>query len=168
MRGQQVLFSHDKDSWETPQWLFDELNQEFHFNLDLCASMENTKCSFFLTEEDDSLHLGWNVHDYKTIAFCNPPYSQWQKFAEKAWVETHVLNTPVEVVMLLPARTDTKAFHNFIYNQPNVEIRFLKGRLKFELGGQPVLDKKGKPQSAPFPSMVVIFKQRKDLSGSQV
>ena len=157
MKGQAQLFSHGKDDWETPQLFFEELNQEFEFNFDVCASLENTKCMLYLTEHDDALSLEWNVEPI-TRAFCNPPYSQWQKFVEKAYYETFTLNNSVSVVMLLPARTDTKAFHKYIYNQPNVEIRFLKGRLKFELGGKPVLDKKGKPQSAPFPSLVAIFR----------
>lgn len=52
--------------------------------------------------------------------------------------------------MLIPARTDTIWFHRFLYKKPNVDIRFLKGRLKFS----------GSKNSAPFPSMIVIFKAK--------
>lgn len=146
MKGKDVVFSHSRDDWETPQCLFDGLNMEFNFDLDATASDSNTKCKYYFKE--DALNAPW----WGTV-FCNPPYSQWQKFVEKAWNE-HLKGSTV--VLLLPARTDTKAFHKYIW--PYAEIRFLKGRLKFEIEGKPVLDKHGKPQSAPFPSMVVIFR----------
>lgn len=164
MQGQEQLFSHDRNDWETPQLLYDSFDAEFLFNFDLAASNENSKSYAYYSEQDDALKQSWDVfshdspHKYQTRAFCNPPYSKWQKFVEKAWFETHILNNPVSVVMLLPARTDTKAFHVYLYNQPGVEIRFIKGRLKFEIGGKPVLNKKGQPQPAPFPSLVAIFK----------
>lgn len=75
--------------------------------------------------------------------FCNPPYSQIGAWVEKAFYEGHKDNTTV--VLLIPARTDTKYFHNYI--QHRSEIRFIKGRLKFG-------DSKN---SAPFPSMIVVF-----------
>lgn len=62
--------------------------------------------------------------------------------------------------MLLPARTDTAWFHEYIYKKE--EIRFIRGRVRFELGSEPVKDKNGRPQSAPFPSMVVVFRREKD------
>ena len=76
--------------------------------------------------------------------FCNPPYSVISEWVEKAYRESRKDNTVV--VLLIPSRTDTRYFHNFIYQR--AEIRFLKGRLKF-----------GEATSgAPFPSMVVIFR----------
>lgn len=57
--------------------------------------------------------------------------------------------------MLLPARTDTKWFHDYILGK--TEVRFIRGRLIFEIDGKPILDKKGRPQAAPFPSMICIF-----------
>jgi len=162
MKGQVQLFSHGRDDWETPQLFFEELNREFNFNWDAAADKINCKVSgeCYFSSEENALNKDWFIPELDTNMriFCNPPYSKWQKFVEKAYYETFTLNNQVSVVMLLPARTDTKAFHKYIYNQPNVEIRFLKGRLKFELGGKPVLDKKGKPQSAPFPSLVAIFR----------
>jgi len=144
----RIVFSHNKDSWETPQWLFEELDKEFHFDLDAAASDKNHKCKYYIKE--DSLNVPWwgNV-------FVNSPYSQWQKFVKKAFEEWC---NGITVVMLLPARTDTKAFHRYIYKKPYSIVRFLEGRLKFEIDGKPVLDKHGRPQPAPFPSMVVIFK----------
>lgn len=142
------LFTSNKDAWETPQWLFDQLNEEFHFELDAAASIENAKCDFFHTKETNGLTAPWAP---KTT-WINPPYGRdiglW---VEKASEEGRKGAT---VVMLLPARTDTKYFHNFIWDtdkhcpKPGVEVRFLKGRLKFG----------GATNSAPFPSMVAIFR----------
>lgn len=137
----RVLFSSNKDDWETPQDFFDKLNEEFHFDLEPCADKDNHKCENFFTKEDDGLLKDWEGH----TVFCNPPYgakstSDWiRKCAE----ESCKPNTTV--VMLIPARTDTIAFHKYIYGK--AEIRFIKGRLKFG----------GSKNSAPFPSMLVIF-----------
>lgn len=80
-------------------------------------------------------------------------------FVKKAYEESKKPNTTV--VMLLPARTDTKRFHEYIW-LPENEIRFIKGRLSFEINGKPMVDKNGRPESAPFPSMIVIFRNNSD------
>lgn len=135
-----VHFSSKTPEWETPQDLFDELDKEFHFELDVCATKENAKCKRFYTKEDDGLSHGWGGQ-----VWCNPPYGrEIGKWVEHAFLHSH----KGEIVMLLPARTDTKWFHTYIYNKPWSEIRFLKGRLKFG----------GSKNSAPFPSMIVIFR----------
>lgn len=134
------LFSTGKNDWETPQWLFDELNDEFHFTLDPCASHENAKCNKYYTEEDNGLLKDW--HD--EIVFCNPPYSSAE---QNKWVQRcyeHYINGGI-AVMLLPARTDTKRFHDYILDK--AEIRFIRGRLNF---GNSI-------NSAPFPSMIVVY-----------
>ena len=138
------VYRHNKkDDWETPQYLFMELNEEFDFTVDACATKDNTKCRVFI---DDALNVMWRGR-----VFCNPPYGrQIKKFAEKAWLSFQSKHTDL-IVMLLPARTDTLWFHDFILDK--AEIRFLKGRLKFEING---VDTKN---SAPFPSMVVIYKR---------
>lgn len=132
-------FSHESDEWATPQELFDEINSEFYFDLDPCATEENHKCPDYLTKEQDGLKISWGGRR----VWCNPPYSQIDKWVAKAFYETKNDNTLV--ALLIPSRTDTRYFHNYIYNR--AEIRFIKGRVKF--GG------KG---SAPFPSMLVIFR----------
>lgn len=162
MQGSSVLFSHTKDDWETPQDFFNELKLEFNLTLDVASSLDNHKCEDFITETSlyDALdeRCSWKSSG---TAFVNPPYSKWQKFVKKAFKEWHKGNP---IVMLLPARTDTKAFHAYIWDdekncpKEGIEVRFLKGRLKFEIYGKPLLDKRGHPQPAPFPSMVVIFK----------
>lgn len=130
------LFTSDTDNWATPQEFFDKLNQEFDFEVDVCASFENAKCSIYYDRQADGLSQDWNGKR----CFCNPPYgneiSKWVKKAS----ESKSL-----VVMLVPARTDTRWFHDYIYGK--AEIRFIKGRLKFGEG----------KNSAPFPSMVVVF-----------
>lgn len=136
----ELMFSSKTDLWETPQDLFDKLNNEFQFTLDVCATPENAKCDKFYTKEQDGLK-----HPWKGTVWCNPPYGrgigQWVRRALFASV------SGATVVMLLPARTDTKWFHDYIYKRNNVEIRFIRGRLKFG----------GSKNSAPFPSMVVVF-----------
>ncbi|MCB6992420.1 phage N-6-adenine-methyltransferase [bacterium 210820-DFI.6.37] len=136
-----AMFSSKKTDWETPQDFFVRLDEEFHFTLDPAASDENHKCHRYYTKERDGLKRDWQGE----TVFCNPPYGReighWVK---KGHMEAHDEKTTV--VMLLPARTDTKWFHDHIYGK--AEIRFIKGRLKFGNG-------KG---SAPFPSMVVIWR----------
>ncbi|WP_243115148.1 phage N-6-adenine-methyltransferase [Intestinibacillus sp. Marseille-P6563] len=136
----EVMFSSKTDMWETPQDFFDALDQEFHFTLDVCATPENAKCERYYTPDDDGLSQPWNG-----VVWCNPPYGReigrWVLAGSIASVAQRTT-----VVMLLPARTDTRWFHDYILGK--AEIRFIRGRLKFG----------GSKNSAPFPSMVVIFR----------
>lgn len=137
-----VMFSSKSDVWETPQDLFDRLDEEFHFDLDVCALPENAKCRKFYTPEMDGISQPW-----EGVCWCNPPYGRSiGEWVRKAFMS---MATGSKVVMLLPARTDTKWFHEYIYQNPKVEVRFIKGRLKF--------GNRGGGNSAPFPSMIVIF-----------
>jgi phage N-6-adenine-methyltransferase len=141
MKGQDVLFSHKSDNYITPKWLIDELKQEFDIKLDACTTPDNPmNTKWFITPPTDGLKYPW-----LTWTYCNPPYSQVEQWASKAYNE-NIFHSK-KSIMLLPVRTDTKWFHDYIYNKNNVEIRFLKGRLKFQ----------GTNNSAPFPSMLVIF-----------
>lgn len=136
-----VMFSSETDLWATPQDFFDELNKEFNFTLDPCATSDNAKCSKYFTINEDGLKQDWQGH----TVFCNPPYGRAIKdWVRKCYEESLKPNTTV--VMLIPARTDTSYFHDYIYQKAK-EIRFVRGRLKFG-------DAKN---SAPFPSMVVVF-----------
>lgn len=143
-----VHFMSEKSDWETPQDLFDKLHEEFHFTLDAAASDHNHKLPRYYTEKTDGLTQDWGGER----VFCNPPYGVKETglWTEKCWQEARKPNTLV--VLLIPARTDRKSFHKFLYNQPNVNIRFLKGRLRFEDHGQ-------KMGTAPFPSMLCIFNE---------
>lgn len=136
----KVMFSSETDLWSTPQEFFDKLNEEFNFTLDPCSTHENAKCRLHFTIEEDGLKQDWGGE----TVYCNPPYGrEISKWVKKCYEEGQRKHT--KVVMLLPARTDTKWFHDYIYKK--AKIRFIKGRLKFG-------DSKN---SAPFPSMVVIF-----------
>lgn len=132
----RVLFRSKSENWETPPHFFQALDEEFHFDLDVCALPENAKCSRYYTPEDDGLSQPWNG-----TCWCNPPYGR----SISAWVKK-AAESETTVVMLLPSRTDTKWFHEYIYGK--AEVRFIRGRLKFG----------GSKYNAPFPSMVVIFR----------
>ena len=139
------LFTSNTNEWTTPRSFYEELNKEFNFTLDPCATDSNHKCNKYYTIKENGLLQDWSGE----TVFCNPPYgraiSEWVK---KCYNE-HI-DHGVTVVMLIPARTDTKYFHDYIYNK--TEIRFIKGRLKFNDG----------KQGAPFPSMLVIYKMKGD------
>jgi phage N-6-adenine-methyltransferase len=94
-----------RDKWETPPAVFEQLNKEFNFTLDAAAETETTLCDYYFTEDDDALCQYWN----NQMIFCNPPYSKLKEFAHKANEEAKKGAT---VVMLVPARTDTRAFHD--------------------------------------------------------
>lgn len=138
----EVMFSSNKDDWATPPYLFDELNKEFGFTVDLCADDKNHLCNKYYTKENSGLNADLSGE----IVFCNPPYGRQTTgaFVKKCAEAANCLS-----VMLIPARTDTKWFHEYIYKKAN--IRFIKGRLKF---GNCI-------NSAPFPSMIVIFDNRR-------
>lgn len=132
----------DRKDWETPAKLFQEFNDLYQFTLDPCATKETAKCSKYYTEKDNGLMQDWGGER----VYCNPPYGKeilyWVK---KASEESRKPNTLI--VMLLPSRTDTAWFHDYIYNK--AKIHFVRGRLKFV----------GAEHPAPFPSTIVIFEQ---------
>lgn len=150
--NEKLMFSSDKMYWETPKKFFDELNKQFEFTLDPCSNQKNSKCKKFYNEKENGLIQDWTGE----VVFCNPPYgTEIKKWVKKCHDEN--LYNSVTCVMLIPARTDTIWFHEYIYNNCHCDITFLKGRLKFEIDGEPIRDRKGRPQSAPFPSMIVTF-----------
>lgn len=133
-----VHFSSLTDMWATPQDFFDKLNAEFNFDLDVCANDENAKCAKYYTIETDGLAQEW-----KGTVWMNPPYGrEIGKWMRKAYESARQGAT---VVCLVPARTDTRWWHDYAIKG---DVRFIKGRLKFG----------GSKNSAPFPSAVVVFK----------
>lgn len=158
-----VLFSSARDDWRTPPELFAKLDAEFNFDVDAAASIDNTLCKWFWGPIGDSeggrdaIAVNWSTSapmlGRPPVCYCNPPYSRGMQkhFIAKAALERL---RGVTTVMLIPARTDTKAFHAFIWDaekhQPRkgVEVRFLPGRIKFV----------GAKHGAPFPSMIVVFR----------
>lgn len=138
--NKDIMFSSKRDDWRTPADLFKELDSEFHFTVDLCADDNNHLCEKYYTKENSGLDADLTGE----VVFCNPPYG---RSSTSAWVKK-CARAKATVVMLLPARTDTNAFHDYIYNK--AEIRFLRGRLCFDDGDRGA--------RAPFPSMIVIFR----------
>jgi len=145
---QKLMFSSRRQDWATPQNVFDELNQEFNFTLDPCCTERTAKCKKFFTPEIDGLKQNWEGES----VFVNPPFGREQaSWIKKGFEESRKPNTLV--VFLIPARTDTRAFHKYLYQK--AEIRFICGRLKFI---NPDSDTpKEKWTAAPFPSMVCIL-----------
>lgn len=133
-----IHFSSKTDLWSTPQEFFDKYNQLYDFEIDVCASKENAKCTKFYTKEDDGLSKEWTGK-----CWMNPPYGrtikQWMKKAYESSLNG------ATVVCLVPARTDTAWWHDYAVKG---QIEFIRGRLKFG----------GNKNSAPFPSAVVVFK----------
>jgi site-specific DNA-methyltransferase (adenine-specific) len=141
-KTQGIMFSSKSNDWATPQDFYNQLDAEFEFTLDPCASQSSAKCASFYTADDDGLSKDWEGH----TVFMNPPYGRKiGNWIQKAYEEGEKSNT--RVVALIPARTDTKYWHN--YCMKATEIRFVKGRLKFGQGNT--------KNSAPFPSAVVVF-----------
>ena len=133
-----VHFSSQTNLWSTPQATFDKLNAEFGFTLDVCALPENAKCQRFFTPEQDGLAQVWSG-----ICWMNPPYGrEIGRWIRKAYESAQIGAT---VVCLIPARTDTAWWHDYVVKG---EVRFIRGRLKFGV----------QKNSAPFPSAVVIFR----------
>jgi phage N-6-adenine-methyltransferase len=125
--------------WATPQFLFDALDAEFGFEIDVCARADNAKCRTFFSPDDDGLSRDWG----DAVCWMNPPYgraiSRWMQKAYEA------AKNGATVVCLVPARTDTDWWHRFAQRG---EVRLLRGRVKFG----------GATNSAPFPSAIVIFR----------
>jgi phage N-6-adenine-methyltransferase len=143
-----LMFSKASDEWSTPQAFFDVLNAEFAFDVDAAATRENTKCEEFHSRQTDALLWPWTFGTY----WLNPPYSRCSAFIAKAAKEART--NGCTVVCLVPSRTDTRWWHEHVWDRekhqprPGVEVRFIKGRLKFGDG----------KNSAPFPSVVVVFR----------
>lgn len=149
------LSSSLRQDWATPQTLFRLLGAEFHFTIDACAVKETACCADFFRE--NSLVRAW-----RGTVWCNPPYGKFLKlWVYKACCEANLGST---VVMLLPARTDTSWWHDYVIPSAS-EIRYLRGRLRFD-------DTNGR---APFPSVIVVFRpisqqvsDRVDLRSSEL
>lgn len=129
-----------KDKWETPIYIFDELNDIYNFTLDPCCEIHTAKCNKFYTEEDNGLIQEWS----NEIVFVNPPYSRGNidKWMEKCYNES---SKGVTIVALIPVSTSSKWFHNYVWNKS--ELIFYKGRLRFN----------GAKFTAPFSNCLAIY-----------
>lgn len=133
----KVLFTSTKDDWATPDWFFEKLDAMFGFTLDACASAENAKCQKYFSKTQDGLAQRW-----RGKVFCNPPYSQVADWMQKAFEESQ---RGAVVVCLVPARTCTQWWHNWV--EGKADVVFVEGRLRFGNAKNP----------APFPSAVVVY-----------
>jgi site-specific DNA-methyltransferase (adenine-specific) len=149
-----VHFKSSDREWETPEAIFQPLKKEFNILVDVCANAENTKCKAYFDRKINGLTANWGnaiklTGSKNTACWMNPPYGRgidsWIKKAHDEALKG------VTTVALIPARTDTSWFHNYIHNKQ--EVRFLKGRIKF-------VDAES---SAPFPSMIVIFRPTQEV-----
>lgn len=131
------------DDWETPPDVFDPLNREFGFTLDVAAQAHNAKCERFISPDDDGLVSDWGAN----VCWCNPPYgAAIASWIRKAWLASKYGAT---VVMLIPSRTDTAWWHDYAARG---DVRFLRGRVQFYRDGNPI------GVNAPFASAVVVFR----------
>ena len=134
-----TLFASERHDWQTPDDIFAPLHHEFAFTVDVAATADNAMIPRFWTESDDGLAQPWDGER----VWCNPPYGNEQKgFVKKAAERRAEVS-----VLLIPARTDTAIWHDYIF--PLAEVRFLRGRVRFV----------GSKSSAPFPSAVVVFRR---------
>lgn len=133
-----VQFDSLSIEWATPQDFYEKLDQEFGFELDVCSTIENAKCSKFYTKAEDGLKQEWTG-----VCWCNPPYGREIKHWMKKAYESSLKGATV--VCLIPARTDTQWWHDYVIHAK--DIRYIKGRLKFG----------GATNSAPFASIVAVF-----------
>ena len=145
----KVHYSSKSNEWATPQKLFNDLDKIYNFTLDPCSTHENHKCEKYYTQEDNGLSQDWS----KDVVFMNPPYGRGIKhWVEKAYNESE---KGAIVVCLIPARTDTTYWHDYIFPHAT-EIFFVRGRIKFGDGTAP----------APFPSAIVIFGSDEKIIGT--
>lgn len=138
MKDKKALFTSKSDEWNTPQYLYDHLNEIYNFELDPCTNGTNSKAPNFYTAEQDGLTKEWDK-----VTFCNPPYSNIKEWVRKANEEYRKHGKTI--VLLIPSRTDTQYWHEYIFNQS--KIIFIKGRLKFG----------DATNAAPFPSAIIVF-----------
>jgi len=134
-----LMFSSSTDQWSTPQAFFNDWSKLFAFTLDVCADASNAKCARYFTREDDGLRQDWAPE----VCWMNPPYGrEIGRWVRKAYEESRKGAT---VVCLLPARTDTAWWHDYVIE--HAQVAFIRGRIKF-----------GDAKSgAPFPSAVAVF-----------
>lgn len=156
-------FSSKSDNWGTPKVFFDKINSFMNYDLDVCANSVNAKLSNYFDEKTDGLKQPW-----EGTCWCNPPYSKGKQieWLRKAANECYL--NDCDVTLLIPARTDTKAYHDIILPNYNV-MCYIRGRLKFDKtvdtineNGEIISSRKVKADSAPFPSLLVFFIGEKD------
>lgn len=144
MKDYKSRSKYSKDNYETPDYFFKLLDNEFHFTIDVCADGINRKLNRWIDEEIDGLGVNWKGH----TCWCNPPFKELKHWARKCSEEGQKENTTV--VMICPARTDTRYWHKYIMKA--YEIRLCKGRINFLLNGTV-------SKNVNFPLVIAVFKK---------
>lgn len=146
-----IFTSSKTDEWTTPDWLFKQLDDEFHFEMDMAATKENTKCSVYFSKHVGISALKTDWWDYGAkVLWCNPPYNNLEEWIKHGYEAS--LHGCTVVYLLPTTKTDQRFWHEIVL--PNAaELRFIRGRVKFG----------GSEHSAPFPSIVVVFKPDRTL-----
>ena len=145
----KVEKSLESTIWGTPKEVFDPINKEFLFTLDVCAIAENAKCDRFFSPADDGMRQSWEGE----TCWCNPPYGKdVVKWCKKALSES---KRGATTVLLIPCKTNTNWWHDFVI--PFAEVRFLRGRVAFLYP-----DGKQSTQQLPWPLAFVIYRPRED------
>lgn len=134
-----------RDSWQTPQWLFDWANNRYDFTIDLAASIDNSKVYCFYTTDHDALSVDWAATEpqdamLREVGWCNPPYSETGKWLAKAWQEAQ---QGFQSVFLVNAPNGESYWQKYVFGKAS-EIIFINGRVAFELP-----DENGKPIPQP-------------------
>ena len=142
----EAMFTSKTNEWATPQAFIDELNKEFNFTLDPCATPQNAKCARYFTKEIDGLSQSWRG---EIVFLQSAVRARFVKMGREG-LHGNPIGGATLVVMLIPARTDTSYFHDYIYKKH--EVRFIRGRLHFNES----------KCAAPFPSMVVVMRGQND------
>lgn len=148
---QSVHFTSKSQTWNTPQEIFEPLNELWGFTLDVACLPDSALCSKYFTPDDDGLEQNWGTE----ICWMNPPYNDIRTWSKKA-VDAYY--NGATVVILIPARTDTQACQDILF--PNAKVTcFIKGRLKFDNPSLPSWTEDGShaKSAAPFPSMLVVL-----------
>jgi phage N-6-adenine-methyltransferase len=149
----------DSQEWGTPDWLYEPLNEIFHFDYDVCANHNNHKADSYFTMEDNCLTRNWR---FKT-GWMNPPYSRELKsdplsgtikYVQKAFLEVYATKNCETMVLLVPNATENKYYHDYIFC--GKFILFLKGRVSFIVNG--------KPRSGNTKGSVLAFFSRRDIT----
>lgn len=143
LKGRDARGKNETDSWMTPDYLFKQLDDEFHFDVDVCASAKSKKCSQFYSIEEDGLKQDW-----RGVCWCNAPFSEVAKWLRKAYEAS--LSGKATVVCLVKVATDTKWWRE--HEKKASEIRFIDHRVKF------IRERDGKQGSAPQSHALMIFR----------
>ena len=147
-----VINLSKKNDWETPPELF-KLGCDFFGHsptLDVCATAENSLCKYHFNEQMDAL-----TKDFNLPFFCNPPYSDLKTWIRKCYLE-HVKHN-VSGLMLTFAKTDTHAFHDYVFSKESVSLLFIRGRVHF-------YDKGIRSKNpSPYASCFIFFREKMDV-----